>query len=142
MGDFGAYAIGALIVLVSYQVFNTQAVSIWLFASFLSYPCVEIIRVMTLRILQEKSPIISDNNHLHNFLHQFLLVRFESPLVANSITGLFLACLSSVIPLVLYTTNLVGISSALWEWIFATQTGTFLLLAFFLGNRGATSQTD
>jgi len=142
MGDFGAYAIGALIVLVSYQVFNTQAVSIWLFASFLSYPCVEIIRVMTLRILQEKSPIISDNNHLHNFLHQFLLVRFESPLVANSITGLFLACLSSVIPLVLYTTNLVGISSALWEWIFATQTGTFLLLAFFLSNRGATSQTD
>ena len=142
MGDFGAYAIGALIVLVSFQVFNAQAVSIWLFASFLSYPCVEIIRVMTLRMLQGKSPIYSDNNHLHNFIHQALIVRFKSPLVANSITGLFLACLSSVIPLVLYTTNLVGISSVLWEWIFVTQTGTFLLLAFFLSNRGATSQTD
>ena len=142
MGDFGAYTIGALIVLVAYQVFNTQAVSIWLFASFLSYPCVEIIRVMSLRLLQGKSPIISDNNHLHNFLHQFLLVRFESPLVANSITGALLASLSSVLPLGLYTSDLVTKSSSLWEWIFVTQTGTFLLLAFFLSNREATSQTD
>ena len=132
MGDFGAYTIGALIVLVAYQVFNTQAVSIWLFASFLSYPCVEIIRVMSLRVLQGKSPLYSDNNHLHNFLHQFLLVRFKSPLVANSITGVLLASLSSGLPLVLYTTETIGIASRLWDWVFAIQALTFVLLAIFL----------
>ena len=132
MGDFGAYSIGALIVLVAYQVFNTQPVSIWLFASFLSYPCVEIIRVMSLRMLQGKSPIYSDNNHLHNFIHQFLLVRFKSALIANSVTGVVLASLSSVLPLILYTSDLMGISSPLWEWVFVIQAGTFLLLAFVL----------
>lgn len=135
MGDFGAYSIGALIVLVAYQVFNTQAVSIWLFASFLSYPCVEIIRVMSLRMLQGKSPIYSDNNHLHNFIHHFLIIRCKSPLVANSMTGCLLASLSSVLPLVLYMTELLTISSSLWVWIFAMQAGTFLLLALVFHNR-------
>ena len=135
MGDFGAYTIGALIVLVSYQVFNTEAVSVWLFASFLSYPCVEIIRVISLRMLQGKSPVYSDNNHLHNFLHQFLSVRFKSPLIANSMTGFLLASLSSVLPLVLYLTELLTISSPLWAWIFAMQAGTFLLLALVIHKR-------
>ena len=142
MGDFGAYTIGALIVLVSYQVFNTEAVSIWLFASFLSYPCVEIVRVMFLRMFHGKSPIYSDNNHLHNFLHQFLLVRFKSPLVANSMTGFLLASLSSILPLVLYLTELLTISSSLWEWIFAMQAGTFLLLALVFRNRSNLSEYE
>ena len=135
MGDFGAYSIGALIVLVAYQIFNTQNVSIWLFASFLSYPCVEIIRVMALRMLQGKSPIYSDNNHLHNFFHQYFLGRFKSALIANSVTGVLLASLSSVLPLMLYTTELIGISSYLWKWIFVMQSGTFLLLALVLHHR-------
>jgi UDP-GlcNAc:undecaprenyl-phosphate/decaprenyl-phosphate GlcNAc-1-phosphate transferase len=135
MGDFGAYSLGAVIVLLAFQIFNQFDCSIWLFASFLSYPCVEIIRIMLFRVLEGHSPIYSDNNHLHNYLHQYLLFKCPSALLANSLTGFSLAIFSSFLPFLLFLYNPLNLVSSQWLYLFLFQTFGFVVLAYFLADK-------
>ena len=72
LGDLGAYALGALVVLVGFNLFDEQGVNPLFLASLLCYPCVELLRVMVVRRLRGQSPLSADNTHLHNLLNSKL----------------------------------------------------------------------
>ena len=66
LGDFGAYWLSGLIALVAFDLYSSTGASIWFFGSILSYPCFEIVRVILVRFLNKKSPLVADNMHTHN----------------------------------------------------------------------------
>ena len=43
LGDFGAYALGALVVFEAFNLFDEHGVSLFFLASLLSHPCVELL---------------------------------------------------------------------------------------------------
>ncbi|MDC0214103.1 hypothetical protein OAL14_04765 [Gammaproteobacteria bacterium] len=132
LGDSGAYAISAFLVLASFDIYNRFDVSIWLFASVLSYPIIELIRVMFHRLVNNKPIMESDNSHLHNFLYQLLLKKWKRDLVANSLTGLLISTAFSVIPVLIALIGLIQVESAYWFPFFLAQTFVLIALADYL----------
>ena len=71
LGDLGAYALGALVVLVAFNLFDEQGVSPFFLASLLCYPCVELLRIMAVRqspevdLTQLKAKRLIADNTLH-----------------------------------------------------------------------------
>jgi len=96
LGDFGAYGLSALMMLTAFAVYQSHHVSIFLFASLLCYPCIEIISIIVRRLVQGQSPFLSDNQHCHNLLYGAFSETLP-PIPANSMTGLVIA-LISVLP--------------------------------------------
>lgn len=133
LGDFGAYTISALIVLTSFDLFNNTDVSIWFFGSLLSYPCYEICRVILERLARGKSPLQGDNLHLHNKVYELISELGFSPMISNSLTGGFLAFVSSFIPMLLcvldYFQFIVFVD---WFSIFGLQFFSLALLTFLV----------
>ena len=70
LGDLGAYALGALVVLVAFNLFDEQSVSPFFLASLLCYPCVELLRSYGGQAAQRPIALSADNTHLHNMLNQ------------------------------------------------------------------------
>ena len=96
LGDLGAYALGALVVLVAFNLFDTQRVSLFFLASLLCYPCVEMSRVVVVRWVRGQSPFSADNAHLHNLLNVKLRGSFRGNTLANSLTGIFIVLITSL----------------------------------------------
>ncbi len=131
LGDFGAYGLSGLIVLSSFDLYDNYNISVWVFASILSYPCFEIVRAILYRFYKGQSLVKADNDHLHNKLFNCLLSVGQSNLVANSCTGVLLALISAGFPygltmLVLPTESNVWLAvflveilvlSALWKFL-------------------------
>ena len=66
-----------------------------------------------------------DNNHLHNKLNNYFLNNGLNLLQSNSMTGIFLACISSALPVYLFI-NGINYSDNLWFWLFVFE---FLVLS-------------
>ena len=96
LGDFGAYGLSLLMMLTAFAVYQSHHVLIFLFASLLCYPCIQIISVSIRRLIQGQSPLLSDNQHVHSLLYG-AFSEVLSPVQANSMTGLVIA-LISVLP--------------------------------------------
>lgn len=75
LGDFGSYGLSALIGLGSLELYSQGNHSAWFFGCLLAYPCVEIVRVIALRLSVGLSPLAADNNHLHNLIFEELVQR-------------------------------------------------------------------
>ena len=58
-----------------------------------------------------------DNNHLHNKLNNYFLNNGLNLLQSNSMTGIFLACISSALPVYLFI-NGINYSDNLWFGLF------------------------
>jgi UDP-N-acetylmuramyl pentapeptide phosphotransferase/UDP-N-acetylglucosamine-1-phosphate transferase len=98
LGDFGAYGLSAMIAFCSLDVYARGSVSSWLFGSLLAYPCIEMARVIVVRVARGASPFQSSNDHLHNYLYELLRKWGWNRIVANSATGCFLGAVSAFLP--------------------------------------------
>ena len=130
LGDFGAYGLSALIAFGSLELYARGSVSLWFFGNLLAYPCIEMIRVIVVRLARGASPLQAGNDHLHNFLYGLLRKRGVDHIAANSVTGCFLGGLSALLPASLV---LVGVldtgSTVVWGCYFAIYLVIHLSLA-------------
>ncbi len=127
LGDFGAYSLSALVAFKSLEFYSNYEISIFFMASILTYPCFEITRSIFLRSIKRSSLFNPDNNHLHNYINQHMLTYKISMHTANSLTGIGIAILSTLLPVGLYFYG-VPIISDLWLIIFCFQFSCFSLI--------------
>ena len=120
LGDFGAYGLSAMIAFGSLELYSDGTVSLWLLGSLLAYPCIEMVRVIFVRVLNGASPFQSSNDHLHNYLYELLRKWGWNRIVANSTTGCFLGTVSALLPASLALLGEVDIASTnFWGGYFA-----------------------
>ena len=129
LGDFGSYTLSALMALCCLDLYGSTKASVWFFASLLSYPCTEIVRVMINRALKHKSPFSADNSHVHNKLYEAINRKGLNRLAANSLTGILLGVCFSVVPLTLAVTGLLSWEEDIWVVYFAFSVLVHLLLS-------------
>ena len=127
LGDLGAYALGALVVLVSFNLFDEQGVSPFFLASLLCYPCVELLRVMIVRRLKGQSPLSADNTHLHNLLNSKLRGSLRGNTLPNSLTGMIVVLITSLPGVLIFNLGLQG-NTMIALAAFSLQTIVFLFL--------------
>ena len=95
LGDLGSYFLGAMVVFVAFNLFDEHGVDLFFLASLLSYPCVELVRVMIVRAFTGRSPLSADNAHLHNMVNLRMKQLFGRNTLPNSLTGLTIVVMSS-----------------------------------------------
>jgi UDP-GlcNAc:undecaprenyl-phosphate/decaprenyl-phosphate GlcNAc-1-phosphate transferase len=125
LGDFGAYFLSALVAYSSLEAYQNHEVSVFFFATILVYPCFEISRSLLLRFINKVSLMSPDNNHLHNKLNNYFLNNGLNSHQSNSMTGVFLAFISSALPTYLFV-NDVDLPDGLWFELFVFQ---FMILS-------------
>ncbi len=128
LGDLGAYGLSSVVCLTAYDLYNKGLVSLGFLTVALAYPCIEMLRVVSLRIIEGRSPMSAGNDHLHNKLNATLKNRFRSKTLANSLTGTLLALVTISGVVVLVVMDEVG-NEKLGLSIFAAQALIYLLLA-------------
>ena len=139
LGDSGAYFLSASMALICVDLYMQGNSSVWFYACLLSYPCVELIRILYVRWKLGGALLAADNNHLHNMLFEKLKNFGLSPMRSNTCTGLLLAAFSTLIPMTGYLLNLLPLSSLGWLWVFCSYCLAHVLLAQYLDSSGKTS---
>jgi len=142
LGDSGAYFLSALMALVCVDLYAQGTSTVWFYACLLSYPCVELLRVMYVRSSLGSSLLVADNNHLHNMVFEKLKKIGLPPLHANTSTGLFLAAVSSCFPLIMYFSKATPLDSYLWACFFCGYGVLHLLLANVLDQNSKESNAE
>lgn len=127
LGDLGAYTLGALVVLVAFNLFDEQGVSVFFLASLLCYPCVEILRIMVIRRYRGQSPLMADNTHLHNLLNAKLRDLLRGNTLPNSMTGLIIVLITSLPGILTFNLGLHG-NTVITLAAFSLQATIFMLL--------------
>lgn len=131
LGDFGAYGLSAMIAFGSLELYAKGDVSLWFLGSLLAYPCVEMVRVIVVRVARGASPFQAGDDHLHNYLYRLLSKSGCNHLVANSVTGCFLGVVSSLLPACLALSSVLDPNNTLiWGCYFALY--LMLHLSFFV----------
>jgi UDP-GlcNAc:undecaprenyl-phosphate GlcNAc-1-phosphate transferase len=133
LGDSGAYFLSALMALTCIGLYMQGNSSVWFYACLLSYPCVELIRVLYVRWKLGGSLLAADNNHLHNMLFEKLKSAGFLPLLGNTCTGLSLATFSTIVPMTGYLLELTPLDSPVWLWAFCSYSVAHVFLAQYLG---------
>ena len=95
-------------------------------ASVLSYPCLEICRVIFSRSIRQASLMSSDDDHFHNLFYQFCTSKGIQHNVANSITGVFVALFFAGLPGAIFSLESVDYRSSDWIFVFS-----FFVVAYF-----------
>ena len=127
MGDFGAYGLSSLIVLVGFDLFDRGLLGLGFLASLLSYPCLEIVRIFVVRIGKGQSPFHADNQHSHNLLNEYFSNLVKSKTLANSLTGVSIAAFS-VMPAVVILFQEGQRNEMLCGLVFGLQCLVFVLV--------------
>lgn len=121
LGDAGSYGIGAALLLYGLVALDRDLVSLSFLAALYFYPCVDFVVSISRRLLSGQSITAPDNDHLHNRVHTFYKRRFRSKNMANSVTGLSIAGMSSGLVLCLYVFDTIPLDSNQWVFVFITQ---------------------
>ena len=134
LGDFGAYFLSSYVAfssLITYSEFNLP---IFLFASLLVYPCFEITRSIFIRLITGASIMSPDNKHLHNYIHEYILLFGFSQNIVNSLTGIIIAILTSGPAFfIIYTNKLV--EKSFWVNLFIIEMIVLSLVYIILANK-------
>ena len=128
LGDLGAYFLSALVAFSCLNAYKNNDISIFLFGSILVYPCFEITRSLILRFIKKTSVFSPDNNHLHNHLNNYFLIKGFSSHVANSMTGVTIASLSSGVTLGFF---IYGIKLPSDNWIYLLIAQLIMLIILY-----------
>lgn len=90
VGDSGSYAIGFLIGFILIKIYNLSFnLSPYFIILLLWYPCFENLFCIIRKLNVKKSPLKPDNKHLHQFLFQFLLKKFNlQKIIANNLASM------------------------------------------------------
>ena len=134
LGDFGSYALSAFIALACVDLYSNVVSSVWFYACLLSYPCVELVRVMIMRRLRGRSPMAADDSHLHNRLFTKLMALGMSSLLANSFTGISVAVLSTIVPLVAFLSGVPLMDTDIWGSIFASYCIVHVAICLYMSD--------
>ena len=132
LGDTGSYGLGAIILGYGLNGVIVGDFSIWFMLALVAYPCLDFVASITRRLASGRSPFVADDGHLHNHLHRNLKPIFSSKVVANSITGLLISGSTAGLVLLGYIANWRGAGSPDWLWVFAAETGLYLLVIRWL----------
>ena len=119
LGDGGAYLIGSAFLVASFYAVNNSLVSLGYLAALFSYPCVEMVVTLLRRLGTGRSPLLPDNDHYHNRLHHFIKPHIKSRVLANSATGILIACTTSGSTVAIMWYELLSVTDANWWFIFA-----------------------
>ena len=127
LGDFGAYLLSSIVAFKSLEIYTLFDVPVFLLASILVYPCFEVIRSLLIRFVNKTSLMSPDNYHLHNYINDYLLSCGCSRHIANSLTGIGIAIISSLPPVLLFLNNITND----WVSLFLIEV-LFLSVTYFL----------
>ena len=119
--------LGALVVFEAFNLFDEHGVSLFFLASLLSYPCVELLRVMMVRFLRGQSPLSADNAHLHNLLNAKLKGFLRGNTLPNSLTGMLIVITTSLPGVLTFNQGLQG-NNVINLAVFCLQAIIFLFL--------------
>ncbi len=99
VGDSGSYAIGFLIGFILIKIYNLSFnLSPYFIILLLWYPCFENLFSIIRKLNVKKSPLKPDNKHLHQFLFQFLLKKFNlQKIIANSLASVLINLFNIII---------------------------------------------
>ena len=133
LGDFGAYFLSAFVAFSSLKIYSEYDISVFLIATILIYPCFEITRTLIVRFITKVSLMSPDNNHLHNYLHNYFISVGLNSHNSNSLTGLLLASLTSILPLYLLIGGIKP-NDNIWLLLFIFEF-LFLCLIYLILNK-------
>ena len=142
MGDTGSLVLGTIIsvLIIRFNEFNINPTQPYAIESvpaisfgILAYPLIDVIRVMTIRILNRKSPFSADKNHLHHRLLTLGLSHRKATLTILIANLLFI--------LVLFTLHEIGILK-LAIYIIMTGAILFLIPSLFIKKRNLIDKSD
>ena len=135
LGDAGSYGMGAGLLFSALALLADGSVSLSFVAALYFYPCFDFL-VSIIRRRRAGLPITApDNEHLHNRLHRHYRKRVQSRNLANSLTGLSIACASSGVVLIIYLADGIPLVSHNWWFIFVLQAAVYGILFFNLGSQ-------
>ena len=142
MGDTGSLFLGTVIsvLLIQFNEFNIDPTRPFAIESapaisfgILAYPLIDTMRVMAIRILQNKSPFSADKNHLH---HRLLTLGFKHDKATYTIIGLNLLFMG-----VVFALHHLGVLR-LMVYIIVSCTIIFMIPAFFIKKRKLIRKND
>ena len=131
LGDAGAYAFGASLLVSSLTSYANGIMSLSFLAALLCYPCLDFLFSILRRLVNGRSVMKPDNDHLHNRIHFQYRKFIKSKNIANSAAGLTVAGASSGVVLWGYLAAWWPINSGQWIVIFAAQSVAYGL-AYYL----------
>ena len=89
LGDSGAYILGTLTGMLSILIVNeNNSLSPYFIALILWYPAYETLFSIIRKLVQKKSIMKPDNNHLHQLIYLFLCKKINKKNFCNSLTGI------------------------------------------------------
>ena len=133
LGDAGAYGLGSMLALNGLFLYSANIFSASFLAVLFAYPCIDILVTVTRRLLNGRSILMPDNDHLHNRVHFHCQRWFRSKTLANSMTGVLIVLCSSGMALIGFTQEWWSITSNQWAWVFLAQCFVYLLAFFATG---------
>lgn len=107
LGDFGSYGLSSGVAMTALVLYGTGEYTMWLLASIVSYPCIELVRVFAQRAARKVSPMQAGDDHLHNFLYRVCRQAGLGRVAANSLTGCTIAAVSAGVPSVIALTGVL-----------------------------------
>ena len=131
LGDAGAYAFGASLLVSSLTSYANGIMSLSFLAALLCYPCLDFLFSILRRLVNGRPIMKPDNDHLHNRIHFQYRKFIKSKNIANSAAGLTVAGASSGVVLWGYLAAWWPINSGQWIVIFAAQSVAYGL-AYYL----------
>jgi UDP-GlcNAc:undecaprenyl-phosphate GlcNAc-1-phosphate transferase len=131
LGDAGAYAFGASLLVSSLTSYANGIMSLSFLAALLCYPCLDFLFSILRRHVNGRPIMKPDNDHLHNRIHFQYRKFIKSKNIANSAAGLTVAGASSGVVLWGYLAAWWPINSGQWIVIFAAQSVAYGL-AYYL----------
>lgn len=134
LGDGGAYLLGSILLLGSFNFFNGGIIGPWFLAVLFAYPCIEMVVSLVRRLYEGRSPFLPDNDHFHNRLHRFLQSRVNSRVMANSGTGLLIVMSTSGVAGAGYYFDLMSLTDNRWVYVFIAISLCQLVTYAFIGH--------
>lgn len=133
LGDMGSYGLGAAVVLYGLWFVSEGTMSLAFLACLLAYPCLDLLMSIGRRISDGRSAFSPDNDHLHNSLFRQIRRRVDSPVLANSLTGLLISGFTSGVTVLGYLQAWWSLSSNDWWVLFAVQAVLYLVVYWVTG---------
>jgi UDP-N-acetylmuramyl pentapeptide phosphotransferase/UDP-N-acetylglucosamine-1-phosphate transferase len=133
LGDMGSYGLGAAVALYGLWFVSEGAMSIAFLACLLAYPCLDLLMSIFRRLIDGRSPFLPDNEHLHNRLFRNVRRYVNSPVLANSLTGLLVSGFTSGITVLGYVQVWWDVSDSDWFLLFVAQIVLYLSVYWATG---------
>jgi len=127
LGDAGAYILSFFVgyLIIKCHISNPN-ISPYFFITLLWYPCYENLFSIIRKLKFKLSPLIPDNNHLHQLIYARFKKKIRRQLIANNISSLIISLVNFIIILIsslnpyssFYQIKLIIFSMFLYSFIF------------------------